>query len=120
MGWAEKREGYWRGRYRLASGKLRTVCDAAGRVIRFRTKREAERAANDAETKARNAGRRHDPAAGRLPFPAFVSRWYASLDLAPSTMQNYRRHIEEHLLPAFETFTVAEMEKADVTEWERK
>ena len=41
-------------------------------------------------------------AAAQITFGTYVSRWYAALDLAASTMQNYRRHIEEHLLPAFE------------------
>jgi hypothetical protein len=36
----------------------------------------------------------------------FVSRWYAAQDLAASTMQNYRHHIEEHLLPTFEQMAV--------------
>jgi hypothetical protein len=43
-----------------------------------------------------------DPAAGRITFGDYASRWYEAQDLAASTMQNYRRHIEEHLLPAFE------------------
>jgi len=34
-------------------------------------------------------------------------------------MQNYRRHIEEHLLPAFETRPVSEIATTDVAAWEK-
>src|SRR5215813_8389198 len=46
MGYAEKVGDYWRGRYRLQSGKPATVKDSAGAVVHLRTKLEAERAAN--------------------------------------------------------------------------
>lgn len=41
-------------------------------------------------------------AAGRETFGEYVNRWYAVQDLAASTMENYWRHIESHILPAFE------------------
>ena len=41
-------------------------------------------------------------------------------DLARSTMQNYRRNIEEHLLPAFEDIALADISAADVAAWERR
>ena len=53
MGYAENREGYWRGRYKIATGKYGTVTDATGATIRFRTKREAKRAADAEEAKVR-------------------------------------------------------------------
>ena len=65
MGFAEKRGDYWRGRYKLEPGKYGTVTDSTGATIRFRTRREAEQAANDEEAKVR-AGSRPDPAAGRV------------------------------------------------------
>ncbi|HET9518818.1 MAG TPA: LacI family transcriptional regulator, partial [Actinoplanes sp.] len=118
MPYAEKRSDYWRARFRLPSGKLDTVKDTSGAAIRFRTRRDAERAANDAEAKARNS--RLDPAAGRTLFGDYASRWYAAQDLAASTMQNYRRHIEEHLLPTFEDMAVADIVASDVAAWEKK
>src|SRR5215210_7617373 len=118
MPYAEKRRDYWRARYRLATGKVCTVSDASGAAIRFRTRREAERAASDAEAKARRAG--HDPMAGRMRFGDYVSRWYAAQDLAASTMQNYRRHIEEHLLPTFEDVAVGDILASDVAAWEKR
>jgi hypothetical protein len=53
MGYAENREGYWRGRYKIATGKYGTVTDTTGATIRFRTKREAKRAADAEEAKVR-------------------------------------------------------------------
>ncbi len=119
MAYAERRRDYWRGRYRLPTGKLCTVSDTSGAAVRFRTKREAERAANDAEAKARS-GVWRDPAAGRMKFGEYASRWYAAQDLAASTMQNYRRHIEEHLLPTFEDSAVADIMMSDVNAWEKR
>ncbi|MFC0527249.1 LacI family DNA-binding transcriptional regulator [Phytohabitans kaempferiae] len=119
MGYAEKRGDYWRGRYKIASGKYGTVKNEAGAVIRFRTRREAEQAANDAEAKVR-AGTSRNPSAGRITFGEYVNRWYAAQDLALSTMQNYRRHIEEHLLPEFEPVPVRDILDVDVIAWERK
>jgi integrase len=118
MGYAEKRDGYWRGRYKLAPGKYGTVKDTTGATIRFRTKREAQQAADAEEAKVR-AGSHRDPAAGRILFSEYANRWYAAQDLAPSTMQIYRHHIEEHLLPTFQDMAMADILKADVTAWEK-
>ena len=117
MGFAEKRGEYWRGRYKAAPGQYLTVVDNDGRTAKFRTRREAEQAANDAEGRVRG-GKWYDPTAGRQAFGAFASDWYAMQHLAASTMQNYRRHIEEHLLPAFESAAVADISAADIAEWE--
>ncbi|GIH19170.1 tyrosine-type recombinase/integrase [Rugosimonospora africana] len=119
MGFPEKRDGYWRGRYKLAPGKYGTVKDAAGGTIRFRTKREAQQAADAEEAKVR-AGSHRNPADGRILFSDYANRWYAAQDLAPSTMQIYRHHIEEHLLPKFQDMAMADILKADVTAWEKQ
>jgi integrase len=119
MGFAEKRGDYWRGRYKLGPGRYGTVKDNTGATIRYRTRREAEQAANDAETKVRAGIHRVRPAA-RIKFGDYVSRWYAAQDLAASTMQNYRHHIEEHLLPAFEDWAVADIQKTDIAAWEKR
>src|SRR3954463_16550314 len=119
MGYGEKAGDYWRGRYRLPSGKSATVKDPAGFVVRFRKKRGPERAANEAEAKHRTRPQ-WNPDSGREKFGSYVSRWYAVQDLALSTMQNYRHHIEEHLLPAFEHYAVADIGAADVGLWEKR
>ena len=119
MGYAEKRSDYWRGRYKISTGRYGTVSDATGQTIRFRTKREAKKAADDEESKVR-AGTWRDPAAGRLTFGAYVSRWYAGQDLAASTMQGYRLAIETHLLPEFENTPLGDILTADVEAWAKK
>jgi len=119
VGYAENRGDYWRGRYKQGPGRYGTVRDAAGVTVRFRTRREAEQAANDAEAKVR-AGTWRDPIAGRITFGEYANRWYAAQDLAASTMQNYRHHIEEHLLPFFEEMAVADILPSDVGAWEKR
>lgn len=118
MGYAEKRDTYWRGRYKIAPGRYGTVADATGQTIKFKTKREAVRAANDEESKVR-AGTWRDPALGRLTFGAYAPRWYAAQDLAASTMQSYRYALECHLLPEFEDTPLGDLLKADIEAWVR-
>ncbi|MEV6578258.1 LacI family DNA-binding transcriptional regulator [Streptomyces sp. NPDC051582] len=61
-----------------------------------------------------------DPSLGQETFGEYASRWYDAQDLAASTMQNYRRHIEEHLLPDFEDKALAGILRTDVALWEKK
>lgn len=119
MGYADKRRNYFRGRFKIGGGRYGIVRDANGEIARFRTKREAEKAARDEEAKVR-AGTWRDPSRGRILFGAYASRWYAAQDLAASTLQNYRRHLEEHLLPEFENCPLADLLAADIDAWERK
>lgn len=118
MGYAENLGSYWRGRYKVAPGKYVTVADAGGGTFRFRTKSAAKKAA-DAEEAKLLAGVKKT-AAERITFGEYVSRWYEAQDLAASTMQNYRRHIEEHLLPAFEDFPISDILSTDIAAWEKQ
>ncbi|MFC4515392.1 LacI family DNA-binding transcriptional regulator [Streptomyces ehimensis] len=140
MGYAEKqRAGHYRGRYWSSTGVLDTVKDANGRAVRFKSKREAAKAANDMEALLRQQVVQESPvpvlplrqtAAEVLPqtapevpkltFGEYVNQWYSEQDLAPSTMQNYRRHIEEHLLPEFGDKTFDEISRQNVEAWARK
>lgn len=119
MGSAEKRGNYWRGRYKTGPGKHLTVVDENGKAIRFATKGEAQRAASEAENKYRRGDWR-DPALGQETFGEYANRWYEAQDLAASTMQNYKRHIEEHLLPEFEDKALAGILRTDVDLWEKE
>ncbi|MDJ0342641.1 LacI family DNA-binding transcriptional regulator [Streptomyces sp. H10-C2] len=119
MGFAEKRGSYWRARYKTAPGKHLTVVDEHGKAIKFATKGEAQRSAGEAENKYRRGDWR-DPALGQETFGDYASRWYGAQDLAASTMQNYKRHIEEHLLPDFEDHALAGILRSDVDRWEKK
>lgn len=107
MGYAQpvrspKTGSYYLARYRMADGRLGTVKDKLGSV-HYERKRDAEKAANDAEADVR-AGRLKEAAAepDALTFGDWASAWYASLKLAASTMANYKEHLELHILPAFE------------------
>ncbi|WP_327354488.1 LacI family DNA-binding transcriptional regulator [Streptomyces sp. NBC_01304] len=119
MGYAEKRATYWRARYKLADGKYPTLTDATGAVIKFATKREAKQAADEEEAKVRR-GVWRAPDLGQETFGEYASRWYEAQDLAASTMQNYKRHIEEHLLPDFEDKALAGILRTDVDAWAKK
>jgi hypothetical protein len=123
LGYAGKRSSpggaYYRGRFKIAPRRYGTVLGPDGASVRFRTKREAEQAADDAEARIRG-GQWRDPAGGLITFGEFANRWYAGLDLAPSTMQNYQRHLEEHLLPAFEDLSLAGILQSDVDAWEKR
>lgn len=119
MGYAEKRGDYYRARYKIAPGKYGTVKDVTGATVRFTKKREAEQAAEAEEAKVR-AGNWRDPSAGRITLSEYANRWYAGLDLAASTMQNYRRHLEEHILVEFGETALADILAADVDAWEKK
>ncbi|WP_018352209.1 LacI family DNA-binding transcriptional regulator [Longispora albida] len=118
MAYAENRTGYWRGRYKIEAGNYGTVKDEAGATIRFRTKREAEQAAEEEEAKVRKRTWR-DPALGQEKFSSYVNEWYAGQDLAVSTMQTYRRNIETHLLPAFGGRALADIKRSDIDAWEK-
>ncbi|GAA0372213.1 LacI family DNA-binding transcriptional regulator [Streptomyces blastmyceticus] len=136
MGFGEKRKGYYRGRYWVGPGQLRTVVDADGKTVRFGNKRAAAKSANDHEAGWRESGKAKslaekavevvalvdsEPAVeGAITFGEYASQWYAEQDLAASTMQNYKRHIEEHLLPEFESATLADIERTHVDAWAKK
>jgi site-specific recombinase XerC len=55
-----------------------------------------------------------------MTFGEYVNDWYERQDLAVSTMQSYRRTIEDHLLPAFQDFAIAAITAADVARWEKR
>lgn len=122
MAYAEKvpspSGAYWRGRYKDPEGRYLTVRDEQGRVVRFTAKKDAEQAADDAESDVRK-GRWRDPSAGRITFAEWADEWYAGLDLAVSTMSNIKRHLQEHLLPAFGSESLGDIGAAAIGRWER-
>ncbi|MFE4856118.1 LacI family DNA-binding transcriptional regulator [Streptomyces sp. NPDC056670] len=119
MGFGEKRGDYFRARYKIAPGKYGTVRDEQGRVIKFRSKREAKKAADTEEFKVQDKGWK-DPALGLETFGEYVNRWFEDIDLAATTMQNYRRDIEGHLLPEFGDRPLKSISARDVNTWEKK
>jgi integrase len=118
MGFAERRGDYYRARYKRPDGKYGTVKDDCGATVRFRKKLDAQRAADEAEAAVRK-NRWRDPRRGDINFADWANRWFHAQDLAASTMQNYKHHLEEHLLPAFQPFTLREIGQADVEAWQK-
>lgn len=110
---------YWRGRYKDPEGRYITVRAGHGDAVRFGTRRDAKKAAEDKEADVR-AGRWRDPAAGSITFAEWVQGWYAGLDLAESTMANRKRHLEDHLLPFFGTTALRGIDAALILKWERE
>jgi integrase len=53
-------------------------------------------------------------------FGEYANRWFQDQDLAATTMQNYRREIEGHLLPEFGERPLKSIHARDVTAWEKK
>jgi integrase len=121
MGYAENAGGYWRGRYKTSAGRIETVRDrVTGKPFHFDTKREAKRAADRAEAESVLQDAQSRPTTNyRMTFGEYVRSWYNRQDLAASTMQNYRRHIENHLLPTFEEAILREITHESVDLWEK-
>lgn len=118
MAYAEKRGRRWRARYRRPDGTWATAsCDDAGRP--FPSRRAAEDWGDDQESAMRN-DTWHDPRAGNMTFADWTERWWEGLDLAASTMRNYRRHLDEHLLPQFGGHALAGILRADIDAWGKR
>ncbi|WP_083459567.1 site-specific integrase [Jiangella muralis] len=113
MGYPEKRGDYYRARFKRPDGGYGTLTE------KFATKAAARQAANDEEARIRS-GRWTDPNAGQITFGDWANRWYAGLDLALSTMQNYKHHLEEHLLVEFEDRPLADISARDIDAWQSK
>ncbi|WP_455907892.1 tyrosine-type recombinase/integrase [Streptomyces cinereoruber] len=131
MAYTEKRGDYYRARYKDAAGKYPAVKDELGAVVKFRTEREAKRAAEDAEAAVRAAVReaalkKTAPPSSEVVLPPtfgeYVARWFAGQEgeLATSTLDNYRGHIEAHLLPEFLPVPMPDIDEAAVKGWEAK
>lgn len=123
MAYAEKRgsgaSAYYLARFSDGRGKWPTVKDESGATVRFKRKRDAEKAGADEEAKVRG-GKWKDPAAGQETFGAWVNAWFPRQDLAPRTMGNYRLGIETILLPEFEHEPLTDITAERVGEWEQK
>lgn len=99
--------------------QVRNRCGRQRRNLSLHHEAEAEQAANDKEAEVR-AGAWRDPMAGRITFGSYVNRWYPAQDLAASTMQIYRHHIEGNLLPTFGDMAIADILASDVAAWEKQ
>src|SRR5690349_8263687 len=88
-------DGCYRGRYRDANERVRTVRGT------FTSKREALKAARDEEAKLR-AGTWFDPRAGRMKFSTyFETMWLPAQTKELSTLASYESAYKKHFEPTF-------------------
>jgi integrase len=99
----------WRARYRDPSGRERSKS--------FTRKVDAERflvAVEDAKLR----GAYVDPAAGRVPFSEWAERWYnTTAALRHTTRRDYRKLLDQQVLPAFGGDSLAGIDALAVREW---
>ena len=110
MAHAEKRRSIWRARWQGPDG---TRHSKSG----FTTRKAAEAYALDQESAIRN-NIYIDIRAGRITLTDWVNRWFPTLDLEPSTLNNYRYMIEVHILPAFGDRALVSLTTEEIALWE--
>jgi integrase len=99
----------YRVRYRDPAGRQRS------RV--FARSVDAERWLHENET-ARIRGAWVDPAAGKVRLGEWAERWYATTAaLRPTTRRDYRKLLDQQVLPAFERAPLAAIDTLAVREW---
>lgn len=116
---------YHLSRYLDGNGKYATVKDPqTGKPVHYTRKRDAKKA-GDAQEAAVREGRWKDPDGGTEEadgplFEDWANDWYASLELAPSTMASYRDHLELHILPEFTGKRMKRIYSVHIGAWEKK
>jgi integrase len=111
MAWAEKLpSGRYRGLYRDASGKKRSVGET------FTHKARAERAAAALEGKARRS-MRGDPDAYRRPWGEWCDDWWPTRSVESSTLINDESRRRTHLDARWGDVPVGSIRRHDVKEW---
>jgi integrase len=99
----------WRARYRDPSGRERAKS--------FARKVDAERFLVGIED-AKLRGAYVDPAAGKVAFSEWAERWVrTTATLRPSTRKDYRVLLDNQVLPAFGSMTLAGIDALAVREW---
>lgn len=143
MAYAEKYKSkkhgtYYRVRYQAADGSRPTVgCDENGN--RWRTRKAAEQWGEEKEARIRmgldeesapsviEAARAARHGNSQTTLGEWANQWLPTQDLGVAAMANYRNHLELHILPhrssedypMWEDTPVADIDAADVLDWER-
>src|SRR5919109_5557566 len=98
----------WRARYRDPSGRERAKS--------FARKVDAERFLVSVED-AKLRGAYVDPAAGKVAFAEWAERWYNTTSaLRHTTRRDYRKLLDQQVLPAFASNSLAEIGRASCRE----
>ncbi|MFC4050042.1 LacI family DNA-binding transcriptional regulator [Actinomadura syzygii] len=120
MAYVEKRgsgaNAYYIACFSDGRGKWPTVKNPGGETQRFNRKRDAQKAGDDTEAEVR-AGQWSEPNDTAMTFESWVNMWYVAQDLALSSMQNLRRHCEDHLLPEFEKDDLGDIDAGRIATW---
>ncbi|GIF02337.1 tyrosine-type recombinase/integrase [Paractinoplanes rishiriensis] len=112
MAYAEKRGNLWRARWRGPDGTLESQPG-------FQSRKAAEEYGRDKESEIR--GNRYvDPRSGKITLIEWVNLWYPSLDLEPTTMNNYRYMIEVHILPEYGSEALGSLTAEEIAKWEKR
>jgi integrase len=99
----------WRARWRDPSGRERSKS--------FARKVDAERFLVGIED-AKLRGAYVDPAAGKIPFSEWAERWYnTTAALRATTRRDYRKLLDQQVLPAFAADSLAGIDALAVREW---
>jgi hypothetical protein len=109
MGFIEKHHGKYRGRYRDASGRLRSKS--------FTLKADAERWVREEEV-ALERGSWIDPRAADMTLGEWCERFMSlARRLADTTQQTYRRDLGRYVLPKFGTYGLGRLRAEEIEEW---
>ena len=105
----QKREGKYRVRYRDPSGR------SHGRS--FSRKVDADRFAREVEVDMER-GDWFDPQAGQMLVREWAETWLkASMSLSPTTVQTYRRDLDDSVLPRFGATRLSKVTPEDIEAW---
>ncbi|HUZ54420.1 MAG TPA: site-specific integrase, partial [Streptosporangiaceae bacterium] len=110
----ELSSGQWQARYKGPDGLMRP----ADRTFPSKTDAEVWLTLKEAEIRNEDW---IDPDAGRVPFAQYAATWIEERpDLRPKTVQLYRYLLRRHLIPGFESKSVADIKEASVRRWRKK
>ncbi len=82
----------------------------------FDAQADANSWANDREYEAAH-GTWQTSASRRLTFGEYAEKWFEALATKQSTADNYRRHLDRHLLPEFGDTRISAISNTDVQRW---
>jgi integrase len=103
--------GLWQATIRTPGGKKATRTDPLKRVV-------ADWAKQQEAAIARGAWR--DPRAGRITLGEWHERWWAARVVEPETRRGDEGCFRRHILPEFEDWPLAKIQRLDVQSWVRK
>ncbi|MEV4644951.1 tyrosine-type recombinase/integrase [Saccharopolyspora sp. NPDC049357] len=102
----------WRVRYPKDDGTL-------GSIPGFDSAPAAQRKADEIDADRRR-GTFLDPSAGKVPFEAWASTWFDSIDVSENTESQYRSITKNHILPRWGSTAIGDITGSAVHGWSKK